>query len=208
MKKTKEKKRFNFWPYFKKHKFVISIWFIMMIVDIAIQTFYGIFAGYILANISAGLIALAIKQLVIMLAVMLFSNILGTIRSMIYFRVYNSVVNAMRVDIAEQAFNIADKAYTDHKTSNFTQRIASDPSSIFNNVYNFINYLQQIVTAVIMVGYIVIISPIVGIFAIISILTIFIIENNSGLFSLSVIATRINLAASLTLPANAVGFCL
>lgn len=176
MKKTKEKNRFNFWPYFKKHKFAIAVWFIMMIVDIAIQTFYGIFAGYILANISAGLIVLAIKQLVIMLAVMLFSNILGTIRSLLYFRVYNSVVNSMRVDIAEQAFKVADKAYTDHKTSNFTQRIASDPSSIFSNVYNFISYLQQIVTAVIMVGYIVIISPIVGVFAIASILIIFLIE--------------------------------
>jgi len=176
MKKTKEKNRFNFWPYFKKHKLAISVWVVMMLLDIGIQTFYGIFAGYILANISAGLVSLAIKQLVIMLAVMLFSNILGTFRSFIYFKVYNSVVNAMRVDIAEQAFNVADKAYTDHKTSNFTQRIASDPSSIFNNVYNFINYLQQIVTAVIMVVYIVVISPIVGIFAVGSILIIFLIE--------------------------------
>ena len=176
MKKTKEKNRFNFWPYFKKHKLAISVWGVMMLLDIGIQTFYGIFAGYILANISAGLVSFAIKQLVIMLAVMLFSNILGTFRSFIYFKVYNSVVNAMRVDIAEQAFNVADKAYTDHKTSNFTQRIASDPSSIFNNVYNFINYLQQIVTAVIMVVYIVVISPIVGIFAVGSILIIFLIE--------------------------------
>ena len=176
MKNIKEKNRFNFWPYFKKHKFAISVWGVMMIVDIAIQTFYGIFAGYILANISAGLVSLAIKQLVIMLAVMLFSNILGTIRSLLYFRVYNSVVNSMRVDIAEQAFKVADKAYTDHKTSNFTQRISRDPGAIFDNIYSFISYLQQIITAVIMVGYIVIISPIVGIFAIGSILIIFVIE--------------------------------
>ena len=147
-----------------------------MLLDIGIQTFYGIFAGYILANISASLISLAIKQLVIMVGVMIFSNIIGTIRSLIYFRVYNSVVNEMKVDIAVQAFNIADKAYTDHKTSNFTQRISRDPGAIFDNVYNFISYLQQIITAVIMVGYIVIISPIVGIFAIFSILTIFLIE--------------------------------
>ena len=176
MKKTKDKKRFNFWPYFKKHKFAITIWGILMLLDIGIQTFYGIFAGYILANISASLISIAIKQLVIMLGVMIFSNIIGTIRSLIYFRVYNSVVNEMKVDIAVQAFNIADKAYTDHKTSNFTQRISRDPGAIFDNVYNFISYLQQIITAVIMVGYIVIISPIVGIFAIFSILTIFLIE--------------------------------
>ena len=176
MKKTKEKNRFNFWPYFKKHKFIIAVWGLMMIVDIGIQTFYGIYAGYILANISAGLINTAIQQLVIMLVVMITSNILGTFRSLIYLRVYNSVVNAMRVDIATQAFNIADKAYTDHKTSNFTQRISNDPSSIFNNIYNFISYLQQIVTAVIMVAYIVFISPIVGVIAIASIIVVFTIE--------------------------------
>ena len=143
MKKTKEKNRFNFWPYFKKHTFAISIWSFLMILDIGIQTFYGIFAGYILANISLGLIALAIKQLLIMLAVIIFSNIISTVRSLLYFRVYNSVVNSMRVDIAEQAFNVADKAYTDHKISNFTQRISNDPSTIFSNVYNFISYLQE-----------------------------------------------------------------
>lgn len=177
MNKTKDNsKRFNFWPYFKKHKLAIAVWLTIMIIDIGIQTFYGIFAGFILANISAGLLTLAIKQLVIMLIVIVFSNLLGLIRSNIYFRVYNKIVNAMRVDISVQAFNIADKAYTDHKTSNFTQRIARDPGAIFDNVYNFISYLQQIVTAIIMVSYIVIISPIVGIISVFSIITIFIIE--------------------------------
>lgn len=177
-KKVKEKnsKRFNFWPYFKKHKLIISIWMFLMLIDIGIQTFYGIFAGYILANISSSLYMLAIKQLLIMTAVMLFSNLLGHIRSNIYFRASNKIINEMRVDIAEQAFSIADKAYTDHKTSNFTQRISRDPQTIFDKVYAFIDYLQRIITAVIMIGYIMVISWVVGLVAVGTILSIFFLE--------------------------------
>lgn len=178
MNKNKQKngKRFNFWPYFAKHKGMISVWVILMVLDIGIQTFYGIFAGYILANISASLFILAIKQLLIMTAVMLFSNLLGHIRSNIYYRVSNKIINAMRIDIAEQAFNVADKAYTDHKTSNFTQRISSDPTTIFDRVFAFVDYLQRIITAVIMISYILIISWVVGLIAVGAILCVFAIE--------------------------------
>ena len=168
--------RFNFWPYFKRHKLAIGVWISIMIIDIGIQTFWGIYAGYILANISSGLIEIAIKQIVTLLLVLIGSNLLGLTRSLIYYRIHNKIVNAMRVDIAVQSFNIADKSYTDHKTSNFTQRIAKDPQTIFDNIFSFISFLQQIVTSMIMITYIVVISPIVGVVAIISIITIFTIE--------------------------------
>ncbi len=177
MVKTKEKtNRFNFWPYFKKHKWMIMFWMILSFVDIGIQTFYGIFGAYILANVSSSLYMLAIKQLLIMLAVMVFSNLLGHLRSNIYFRLSNKIINAMRVDIAVQAFKIADKAYTDHKTSNFTQRISSDPTIIFDKIYSFVSYLQQIITALIMIGYITIISWIVGLIGIAGIVVVFSVE--------------------------------
>ena len=69
MTKTKETKtkRFNFWPYFKKYKWLIMLWMVMMLVDIAIQTFYGIFGAHILADVSSSLYLLAIKKLLIIL---------------------------------------------------------------------------------------------------------------------------------------------
>lgn len=174
--KNQAKARFNFWPYFKKHKLLISIWLILIIVDIGIQTFYGIYAGYILATISSKAYSLAIKQLILFFSIICISIVFSHIRSIIYFRVYNKVVNAMRVDIAVQAFGLSDKAYTDHKTDNFIQRISRDPITIFDKIYMFINYLQQIVTSVIMISYIIILSPLVGLIAIVSIIFIFFFE--------------------------------
>ena len=173
--KTKENK-FNFWPYFARHKGVISIWMTLMVLDIGIQTFFGIYAGYILADISSSLYILAIKKLIIMTCVIVFSNLLGHIRSNIYFRVSNKIINAMMIDIAEQAFKISDKTYADHKTSNFIQRIANDPHTVFDKVYAFIDYLQRIITAVIMIGYIMIISWVVGLISSAVILAIFFFE--------------------------------
>lgn len=178
MGKTKDKnsKRFNFWPYFAKHKGLIAFWIVLLLIDIVVQTFLGIYAGYVLADISSSLFVLAIKKTIITTAILIFANLLGHIRSNIYFRMSNKIINAMRIDIAEQAFKVADSAYTDHKTSNFTQRISHDTQTIFDKVYSFIGFLQQIVTAVIMVSYITIISWFVGIVALIAIVSIFIFE--------------------------------
>ncbi|MBO5949076.1 ABC transporter ATP-binding protein [bacterium] len=165
--------RFNFWPYFKSQKLLISIWLSLMIIDIGVQTFIGIFSGYILANISTGLYILAIKQFAIMCIVLICTNIMQFFRGIIYCRVSNKITNDMRIDIANQAFKIADKSYTDHKTSNFTQRISSDPSTIFEKIASFVSYIQQIVTCVIMITYIIIISPMIGLLATLAIVCIF-----------------------------------
>lgn len=177
MKKNNVKK-FNYWPYFAKYKGMISLWIFLMVVDVGIQAFYGVYVAYILADISAGLILTSIKKYIILVSVMLFSNLMGHIRSNLYYRVSNKIVNNMRVDIAEQAFKIADNAYNNHKTSNFTQRISNDPSTIFDRVHAFVSYLQQIVTAIIMISYIMIVSWSVGLIAIGAISIAFIIEKS------------------------------
>lgn len=175
--KTEEKqKKFNFWPYFAKHKVPIIFWLILMAIEIGTQTFYGIFGAYILANISAQLYLLAIKQLIIWFICIIITNILGSIRGLLYVKTYNKVVNEMKIDIAVQAFNLADKAFSNHNTANITQRISSDPQKIFNNIYGFVSLLQQIITTIIMVLYVAIISPLIAIISIVAVGIIYLIE--------------------------------
>ncbi len=174
--KNQAKARFNFWPYFKKHKGIIAVFLILLFIDIGIQTFYGIYGALILTDISSGLYLVAINKFIIMLIVIVCSVLMSHVRNCIYFKVSNKITNAMRVDIAKQAFKIADKSYSDHKTSNFTQRISSDPATIFDTVYKYIMYLQSIITSIIMIVYISSISPIVGVLAVVSILIVMTIE--------------------------------
>lgn len=174
--KKKNDKKFNFWPYFAKYKGMISIWLSLVVIDIGIQTFTGVYVGYILAEITAGLLVESIKKFIVLTAVLLSANVVGHFKHILYFKVSNRIVNDMRVDIAEQAFKIADNAYNNHKTSHFTQRISSDPSTIFDRVHAFVTYLQQIITSVIMISYILIKSWLIGLIAVGAITIAFVIE--------------------------------
>ncbi len=174
--KEKISTKFNFWPYFRRHKGPISIFLILLLIDIGVQTFIGIYGALILADISTGLYILAIKKFLILLCVLITSNLMQHVRNCIYFKISNIITNEMRVDIASQAFKISDKSYTDHKTSNFTQRINDDPSTIFQTVYRYIMYLQAIITALIMVLYISMKSWQIGILTVFSIAVIMTIE--------------------------------
>lgn len=175
--KEKLKHKFNFWPYFGKHKGIIAVYLFLLLLDVGIQTFYSIYAAGILVAVAEGAHYVAINKFLVMLVVIIFSNICGLIRNTIYYHTSQKIVNEMRVDIAYQSFKISDKAYTNHNTSNFTQRIASDPMKIFDGIHNIVMNVQGIITALIMVGYITIISPVVGVIAMLTVGSIIVVDN-------------------------------
>ena len=175
--KSKESKKFNFWPYFAKYKFVIGLYIFIMLIQIAYDLFFAIFVADIVQNVATENFRWAIQQFIILLLCSWFANILSYTQDFIGYRVSNKVVNAMRVDIACQAFKVSDRSYTDHSTSNFTQRIASDPSTIYSKLVQLIWNIRAIVSSVLIIGYICIISPIVGIIGIVGIALIILVEN-------------------------------
>ncbi len=162
--KSKEKasKKFNFWPYFAKHKLAIGFNIFIMIIQIALDLIFSIFVAGIIETVATGAYDVAIQKFVILLGIHVFANILSYTQDMISFRFSNKIVNAMRVDIACQAFKITDRAYTDHSTSNFTQRIASDPKTIYDKLEMFLWNIQSILSIMLIIIYIFIISPFVG----------------------------------------------
>lgn len=174
--KDKTNKKFNYWKYFKQHKIGISLYLIILLIDVAIQTFYSIYGALILVDIANGAYLDAANKFVVMLIVIVISLSLQYIRNVVYYKVSNTIINAMRVDIAFQSFKISDRAYSNHQTANFTQRIASDPSTIFNNINGLILVIQRIITASIMVVYISILNYIVGIIALVTIISLISIE--------------------------------
>jgi len=176
MKSKENIKKFNFWPYFAKHKLAIGFYLFILLVDVAIQTFYAIFGATILVAVAEGDFYLAIDKFLIMLVVILFSLALTFIRQIIYFKVSNKVTNDMRVDIAIHSFNISDRAYADHQTANFTQRIAQDPKTIFDALHGLIKHIQRIITAFIMVVYIIVISPTLGTIGVVTVATLILLE--------------------------------
>lgn len=176
MKSKETQKKFNFWPYFAKHKLAIGFYLFILLLDVGIQTFFSIYGATILVAIAEGDFYLAINKFLIMLAVLVFSISMQFVRHILYFKTSNNVTNAMRVDIAIHSFNISDRAYADHQTSNFTQRIAQDPKTIFDSLHGLIKHIQRIITTLIMVIYIIAVSPVLGSIGILTVASLIVIE--------------------------------
>ena len=176
MKSKETQKKFNFWPYFAKHKLAIGFYLFILLLDVGIQTFFSIYGATILVAIAEGDFYLAINKFLIMLAVLVFSISMQFVRHILYFKTSNKVTNAMRVDIAIHSFNISDRAYADHQTSNFTQRIAHDPKTIFDSLHGLVKHIQRIITTLIMVIYVIAVSPVLGSIGVLTVASLIILE--------------------------------
>ena len=168
--------KFNFWPYFAKHKLAIGFYIFIMLIQTALDLIFSIFIAGIIETVANGFYYLAIQKFLILLSIQVFANILSYTQDMISFRFSNKIVNSMRVDIACQAFKITDRSYTDHSTSNFTQRIASDPKTIYDKLDMFLWNIQSILSIMLIIIYIFIISPFVGGIGVIGIALVIVLE--------------------------------
>lgn len=174
--KEKSNKNFNYWKYFKQHKLGISFYLIILLIDVAIQTFYSIYGALIVVDVANGAYLVAANKFVTILIVIIFSLLFQYLRNVIYYNVSNNIINAMRVDIAFQSFKISDRAYADHQMANFTQRISSDPSTIFGSLSNLVSVIQHIITSLIITIYISILNYKVGIIVVLLATALIIIE--------------------------------
>ena len=171
-----KKTKFNFWPYFAERKLAIFLYIFSFIIEIGFEIFATIYIANIIVTITEGAYMLAVKKFIIVYSVYIIENINSFLRSIIYTKTSNAVINAMRVDIAEQAFKVSDKAYSEHNTSNFTQRISSDPATIFRYLSSYVSYFSQIITHLVVIIYICTFSAWVGLVILIGVILTIVIE--------------------------------
>jgi len=160
--KQNDKKEFKFLPYFAKYKFPIGVYIFIMVLQVIIDLVFAIFVAGIIETVTLGQYYLAIKKFIILFGLNFFANIISYTQDFIGYRVSKNVINNMRVDIVTQAFRISDKSYADHQTANFTQRIATDPATIYNKLFSFVWNVRTIVSSAVILIYIAFVSPEVG----------------------------------------------
>ena len=176
--KTKEKtsKKFNFWPYFGKHKGAISMYILLYVIQLGMQLFASIYIAEILVKITEGVYFLAIKMFALYTVLGVLDRVLNFIRHYVYNKTSLKVINAMAVDVAVQAFNISDAAYSTHGTASFTRRIANDPDVIFSNLTFIVDSISEITSSLFMIIYISVINVYVGIIALAGIVILSVLE--------------------------------
>ena len=155
-------KKFNFWQYFKPHKCLIAAYIFLQVVFIAISVAMTLLGAQFIAKVTTGAYQTAIRILLIELVIYIANRLLEYVSNFIYYQLQFRLTKAMSFDIVEQSFGVASKAYSDHNTANFTQRIGNDPYTIFSACNTIINRVSSFVNSAIVVGYILVVSLPVG----------------------------------------------
>ena len=88
------------------------------------------------------------------IGISIFQRIYWYFVNLIYFKYSNRIMSDLNLDLAKQAFKLNSKTYNDHDTGTFVQRIVEDPAQIVDNLSSLVDMIMEIVTASIMLIYI------------------------------------------------------
>lgn len=176
MNKTKDNTKFNYWAYLKNYKFQL-LWIILIyIATSAIDIFLTIKFAHVIELLTINQYMSAIKWGIILGAILIIQQILYLINGLTRNKLQCDVSNSISIAIAEQAFKISSGSYSEHNTSSFMQRIASDPRSIFQQIIQLINYITSLISSIIMFVYITTLNLYIGLILILSILITTMVE--------------------------------
>ncbi len=174
-------KKFKFWQYFKPYKGTIFVLLLMQVFYIVRPVIDTLLSAQFFVYITEGFnnhifFWEAAKLLIIITMLQLLNFVINHLNNRIYFKLEIKVSKAMSTDITQQAFTVSSKAYSDHQTANFTQRINNDPFVIFDNMASFMETVSGLITSAIVVGYIIFVNFYIGLVLIASVIICSFIE--------------------------------
>lgn len=148
-----EQNKFSIKPYLKQHKWKVALYLFITLLNICINIPFAIIPAHLLVAITQAEYILAFKLIGVMSSLYVVSAIISYVWPTLYAKLSTEITMAMSLDVAEQAFKISSAAYANHQTSNFLQRIRSDPNTIFEKLTNIVESLGHCINIVVIVLY-------------------------------------------------------
>lgn len=156
------KNKFKIAPYLKQHKLAIFFYFLFQLVPLFTNVYLTVAMADAIQLVATGLYSTAIRKFLIIGAITVGKSFLDWVYELFFNKTYISILTDMSADIAEQSFKIASKSYSNHNTGSFTERIVQDPSTIFSLINAIVQCVGQLLSSIVIIGYVAIISPIIG----------------------------------------------
>jgi len=153
MKKNKEK-RPNIGQYLAKYKWAIAAYIFLVCLGCACDIFATIYAANAIEKVTIPDYKWAIYLILIVIGIKVFQRICWYLSSRVYFKYSNKIMANLNLDLAKQAFKLNSKTYNDHDTGTFVQRIVEDPAQIVDNLSTVVDMILELVSATIMLIYI------------------------------------------------------
>lgn len=146
--------KFSILKYFKRHKIMVSAYLLLLVFELIVDSAALIYAANFLEMVTAGGFSEALFTLLELGLFVSFGTIFNHFKTILYTKIYNVLITEMSIDISYQALKISDKAYSDHGTGKFTQRISSDPATILSRMSTIVSMLQVIIKHTFVIFYI------------------------------------------------------
>ncbi len=150
----KNKNNFSIKTYFKKHKFGLFLYFFTCLVFSATFIAITILMADVVQAVASAQFKRAIILLLIVIGVEAFGRVVDICASNIYNRCSSKIMYDMNLDLARQTFKLNSKTYHAHDTGAFVQRVVNDPLLITHSLINIVEMAIDILTEVIVIGYI------------------------------------------------------
>lgn len=159
MKNKRKKKNFAIGKYLSRYK----LWITLYILITAIASVCDIFRVILMAKTIETITLLDFQKAIILtfitIGVSIFQRVCYYCVNLIYYKYSNKIMTDMNFDLAKQAFKLNSKTYNDHDTGTFVQRIVEDPMQIIDQLSGLIDMIMEIMTASIMLIYIMTLNP-------------------------------------------------
>lgn len=145
--------KFSIKPYLKQHKWLVALYLFLTLFNICVNIPFAIIPAHLLVAVTQSEYLLAFKLTAVLGVLLIFDTCITYVWPTVYAKLSTEITVAMSLDVAEQAFKISSAAYANHQTSNFLQRIRSDPNTIFERITNVVESLGHLINVVVISVY-------------------------------------------------------
>ena len=130
----KNNNKINLLRYLKPYKFGIAMYILVYLVAAAANIFMTLLLANAIELITLKSYHDAIITLAIVAALYLLRRACWYSSGIIYNKYANRIMADLNLDLAEQAFKLNSKTYSDNDTGTFVQRIVNDPEQIVSRL--------------------------------------------------------------------------
>ncbi len=152
--KQNKQKKLNIGNYLARYKGWIFVYILLTAVASVCDIFRVILMANAIETITIPNFQKAIYLMLGVVGISIFQRICWYFINLIYFKYSNRIMSDLNLDLAKQAFKLNSKTYNDHDTGTFVQRIVEDPAQIVDNLSSLVDMIMEIITASIMLIYI------------------------------------------------------
>ena len=179
--KTKDNQkqpRLNIWFYLRRYKGPIFLYIIASLIAAAASVVNTIYLANLIEIITEpNFLMPAIYCMLVVIGVSIFQRICWYLTNVIYYKYSNKIMMNLNMDLSKQAFKLDSKTFNDHNTGSFVQRIIEDPATIVDNLATIIDVVADIITGIVILGYITFLNIWVSLCLIAIIIVAALIEN-------------------------------